>query len=102
MLAKYKDTGDMFIVDLDKQRILLDNSEKGDCLLPELVVKGFKIDFCNLAQRNIKESDEKNLNIQRCFMQIFIKTISSYENFIVPNCDANKEENNFKFMVNLT
>ena len=88
MLAKYKDIDDMFIVDLDKQRLVLDNS---DLALPEFVVKGFKIDLCNLTQKSVNEHNERNLQIQRCFMRIFMKTIGNYENFIVPSCDSDKE-----------
>ena len=46
LLSKYKDAHDMIIIDLDKQKCILDNDEDIQ-ILPESVLKCLKLDLYN-------------------------------------------------------
>lgn len=97
-LAKYKGSSDMLIVDLDKQKFIFD-TQNDMKVLPESTVKSLKIDLYNLIHCSKLVTDyDKNVELCRIFVKIFVKTVGTYANFIVtdPEPDARDE---FKFLV---
>jgi hypothetical protein len=109
-LSKYRSggvDGDMLIVDLDKQRFIYDtapaprSASSNHRILPESLLKALKIDLYNLVHNNSSNKSQltdldKNVELCRVFLKVFVKTIGNYANFIVPDKD-NKEQ--FIFLV---
>lgn len=81
-LAKYRGVSDMLIVDLDKQKFIYDTQNNGK-IIPDNIVKSLKVDLYNLihSSRLVTEYD-KNVELCRVFLKIFVKTCGNYANFI--------------------
>lgn len=77
-------------------------------ILPDGVVKTLKIDLYNLVHNSRLPNDyERNVELCRVFLKVFVKTLGNYANFIVP-CEHDKREeasvkkdDEFKFLVNI-
>lgn len=117
-LAKYRNSPDMLIVDLDKNRFIYDtrpvNSTAATAasnangpttcrILPESIVKALKIDLYNLMHNSRLPNDyEKNVELCRIFLKVFVKTLGNYANYIVA-CDEKDNDDlstdQYKFLV---
>ena len=97
LLSKYKDAHDMIIIDLDKQKCILDNDEDIQ-ILPESVLKCLKLDLYNISMSKVTSKYEKNIELCRVFLRIFLKTIGNYRDFMVPIENPSSGEK-FKFLV---
>ena len=101
LLAKFRDTNDMIIVDLDKQKCILDN-DNDTFSLPDSILKSLKLDIYNLL--HIAKSTpefQKNIELCRIFLKIFLKTIGSYKNYIFPVETSENNNEELKFLVGL-
>ena len=97
LLVKYKDAHDMIIIDLDKQKCILDNDDDTH-ILPESVLKCLKLDLYNIMHMSkLTSKYEKNVELCRVFLKIFLKTIGNYRDFIVTEKESSDEK--FKFLV---
>ena len=84
LLEKFKDTHDMIIIDLDKKKCILDNDDDIH-ILPESVIKTLKLDVYNLVHSSKLDSKyEKNVELCRVFLKIFLKAIGNYRDFLLP------------------
>ena len=103
LLHKYKDAHDMIIIDLDKQKCILDN-DNDTHVLPDSVIKSLKLDLYNLMQvSKFSSKYEKNVELCRIFLKIFLKTIGNYKDFIFPveNNSSSNDEEKLKFLVKI-
>ena len=93
LLSKYKDAHDMIVIDLDKHKCILDN-DYDIHILPDSVLKTLKLDLYNLMHMSkLASKYEKNVELCRVFVKIFIKTIGNYRDFILPieNSNSNND-----------
>ena len=91
----------MIIIDLDKQKCILDNDNDVH-ILPDSVIKTLKLDLYNLTQvSKFSSKYEKNVELCRIFLKIFIKTIGNYRDYIFPIEDfsGKSEEEQLRFLV---
>ncbi|CAF0993496.1 unnamed protein product [Brachionus calyciflorus] len=96
-LLKYKNISDFLIIDLDKQKLIQDNSNQED-YIPETLKKCLKTDLNNLQNLSKNLSNyEKNVELCKIFLKFFVKTVGNYQNFFSYADKNNNESKIFKY-----
>ena len=89
----------MLIIDLDKNKLIHENKNEKE-ILPEFVIKELKQDLNSIVQMSkSKEDYQKNAELCRVFLKIFVNTLGNYKKFITP-VNNSLEYKTSKFMVN--
>lgn len=93
----------MLIVDLDKNKILTEDSNETDTFkMPETAISQLRSDLINLI-RVSKSRKESQKNIELCwiFLRFFIQVIGHYKEYLIPLETNVYGERELIFMVNL-
>lgn len=96
-LLKYKNSPDILIIDLDKQKLIHETNSKDD-IIPEHLKKSLKMELSSLVNMSKNISNyEKNFELCKIFISFFVKTVGNFQSYLI-SVNENKSEN-YKFLV---